>query len=296
MTTFKDLGLSSEIMAGLDDLGFSEPSPIQEKAIPFLLDSGDDLIALAQTGTGKTAAYSLPILNQIDPEEREVQAIILCPTRELCLQISQDIKSFSKHIKEIATVAVYGGERIDIQIRALKRKTGIVVGTPGRVNDLIRRKILKLQSIRWLVLDEADEMLDMGFKEDLNTILEQTPSSRQTLLFSATMSRNVNAIARQYMKKTHEISAGEKNVGAENVSHEYYIAQARDRFAVLKRILDYLPGVYGILFCRTKNETQLVADKLKEAHYDTEALHGDVSQIMRTKIMDRLKIKRFVYW
>ncbi|MCD4694195.1 DEAD/DEAH box helicase, partial [bacterium] len=248
-----------------------------------------DLIALAQTGTGKTAAYSLPILNQIDLEEKDLQSIILCPTRELCLQISQDIKSFSKHSKNIFTVAVYGGERIDFQIRALKSGAQIVVGTPGRVNDLIRRKVLKLQSIKWLVLDEADEMLDMGLKEDLNTLLAQTPESRQTLLFSATMSKSVNSIARQYMKKTHEISVGEKNIGAENVSHEYYIAQARDRFEVLKRILDYLPGVYGILFCRTKNETQIVADKLKEAHYDTEALHGDISQNIRTKIMDRFK-------
>lgn len=292
MTTFKDLGLNPEILESLDDLGFKEPSPVQEKTIPFLLDSHDDLIALAQTGTGKTAAYSLPILNQIDLEEKDLQSIILCPTRELCLQISQDIKSLSKHSKDVSTVAVYGGERIDSQIRALKSGAQIVVGTPGRVNDLIRRRVLKLQSIKWLVLDEADEMLDMGFKEDLNTILAQTPETRQTLLFSATMSRSVNSIARQYMKKTHEISVGEKNIGAENVSHEYYIAQARDRFEVLKRILDYLPGVYGILFCRTKNETQVVADKLKEAHYDTEALHGDISQNIRTKIMDRFKKKQ----
>lgn len=292
MTTFKELGLNSETMKSLDDLGFIQPSPIQEKAIPFLLNSKKDLIALAQTGTGKTAAFSLPILNQIKADGRDLQAIILCPTRELCIQISEDIKKLSKHSKGIATTAVYGGERIDLQIRSLKRGTNIVVGTPGRVCDLIRRRVLNLNSIKWLVLDEADEMLDMGFKEDLDFILEQTPKTRQTLLFSATISRSVHSIAKQYMTDAQEISAGEKNVGAEKVTHEYYIVNARDRFDALQRILDSLPGVYGILFCRTRNETQLVADKLKQAHYDAEAIHGEVSQNMRTKIMDRFKRKQ----
>jgi len=289
MTTFKELGLNPEIMESLDELGFVEPSPIQAEAIPFILKSKKDLTALAQTGTGKTAAFSLPILNQLKANKKELQAIILCPTRELCLQISQDIKKFAKHSKGVLITAVYGGERIDLQINALRRGTNIVVGTPGRVHDLIRRNVLKLQSIQWLVLDEADEMLDMGFKDDLDAILSQTPETRQTLLFSATMSKSVYSIARKYMHDAQEISIGDKNVGADNVTHEYYVVQSRDRFEALRRILDSLPGVYGILFCRTRRETQELADKLKQAHYDTEALHGDISQSMRTKIMDRFK-------
>jgi len=292
MTTFKDLGLNPGIMESLDEMGFETPSTIQEKVIPFLLKSKKDLIASAQTGTGKTAAFSLPILNQIKPGGKELQAIILCPTRELCLQIFQDIQKLSKHTKGVTATAVYGGERIDIQIRSLKNGVNIVVGTPGRVHDLIRRRVLKLQSIEWLVLDEADEMLDMGFKDDLDAILGQTPSTRQTLLFSATMSKNIRSIASNYMKDIHEINAGEKNIGADNVSHEYYVVQARDRFEALKRILDYLPGVYGILFCRTRRETQEIADKLKQSNYDTEALHGDIAQGSRTKIMDRFKRKQ----
>lgn len=291
MTTFKKLGLNPEIMESLDELGFSEPTPIQEKAIPFILKKKTDLIALAQTGTGKTAAFALPILNQIEKDERGLQAMVICPTRELCLQISQDIKKFAKNSKGVAVTAVYGGERIDIQINSLKRGANIVVGTPGRVHDLIRRKVLKLQSIKWLVMDEADEMLDMGFKEDLDAILSETPKTRQTLLFSATISKSVHAIAKQYMTNAEEISVGEKNIGAEKVSHEYYIVQGRDRFEALRRILDSLPGVYGILFCRTRRETQQVADELKQFHYETEALHGDVSQDMRTKIMERFKKK-----
>jgi len=292
MTTFKELGLNSEIMKSLDDLGFNEPSPIQEKVIPFLSKSRKDLIALAQTGTGKTAAFSLPILNQIKSNNKDLQAIILCPTRELCIQISEDIKKFAKYSKGILTTAVYGGARIDLQIRSLKNGTDIVVGTPGRVKDLIKRKVLKLKSIKWLVLDEADEMLDMGFKDDLDAILEETPKERQTLLFSATISKKIQFIAKEYMNEIHEINAGEKNVGADKVVHEYYVVQARDRFETLKRILDYLPGVYGILFCRTKRETQEVADKLKQADYNTEVLNGDVSQNIRTKIMDRFKRKQ----
>ncbi|MFH1188056.1 MAG: DEAD/DEAH box helicase [bacterium] len=292
MTTFKELGLNSEIMRSLDDLGFTDPTPIQEQAIPFVLNSKKDLIALAQTGTGKTAAFGLPILNQINSSGKELQAIILCPTRELCLQITQDIKKFSKHSRGIITTAVYGGESMALQIRSLKNGTNIVVGTPGRVCDLIRRNVLHLNSIKWLVLDEADEMLDMGFKDDLDAILSETPKTRQTLLFSATISKSVHSIAKRYMNSAEEISIGEKNVGTEKVSHEYYVVQARDRFEALRRILDSLPGVYGILFCRTRRETQEVADKLKQANYDTEALHGDISQNMRTKIMDRFKRKQ----
>jgi ATP-dependent RNA helicase DeaD len=292
MKTFKELGLNQDIMASLDELKFVNPSPIQEKAIPFLLNSKNDLIALAQTGTGKTAAFTLPILNQIKSQNNELQVIILCPTRELCIQLFQDIVKFSKHSKKIEVAAVYGGERIDLQIRALRKGVNIVVGTPGRVLDLIKRKVLKLQAIKWLVLDEADEMLDMGFKDDLDAILSETPASRQTLLFSATMSKSVRNIANQYMKDIEEISMGENNIGAEKVTHEYYVVRAGDRFEALKRILDNLPGVYGILFCRTKNETQRVADMLKQANYNAEAMHGDISQAMRTKIMDRFKRKQ----
>lgn len=289
MITFKELNLNPEIMQSLDDLGFVEPSPVQAKSIPFILESKQDLIALAQTGTGKTAAYSLPILNQIKDKEKNLQAIILCPTRELCLQIFQDIKNFTKYRKDISVTAVYGGERIEWQIKSLKQGTNIVVGTPGRVHDLIRRKVLKLQTIKWLVLDEADEMLDMGFKDDLDTILSQTPDNRQTLLFSATMSKSVYSIAQKYMHEAEEISVGTKNAGADKVAHEYYVVQARDRFEALKRILDCLPDIYGIVFCRTRREAQEVADKLKRAHYDAEALHGEISQNLRTKIMTNFK-------
>lgn len=291
MIQFKDLGLKSDIMTSLNELEFIEPSAVQEKCIPFILKSKKDLIALAQTGTGKTGAFGIPILNQINPKG-DLQAIILCPTRELCIQISQDMKKFAKYSREIDITPVYGGERIDIQIKALKRGTHIVVGTPGRVHDLIRRNVLNLQTIEWLVLDEADEMLDMGFKDDLDAILEQTPKTRQTLLFSATISRSVYAIAKNYMSKAEEISIGENNIGAENVSHEYYVVNIRDRFEALKRILDNLPGVYGILFCRTRIETQDVAEKLKRAGYDAEALHGDISQNIRSKIMDGFKKKK----
>lgn len=291
MTTFKELGLSPNIMKSLDDMGFKEPSEVQAEAIPFILKSKKDLIALAQTGTGKTAAFSLPILNQIKDDGKSLQAIIICPTRELCIQTTQSVKDFAKYIKGVNVTSVYGGEPMTLQIKALKRGVNIVVGTPGRVSDLLRRGILKLESIKWLVLDEADEMLDMGFKEDLDAILEETPESRQTLLFSATMSRNVHGIAKKYMNDAEEISIGAKNKGADKVSHEYYVIQSRSRFESLKRILDYLPGVYGILFCRTRRETQEVSDKLKQSGYETDALHGDISQAMRTKIMDRFKRK-----
>lgn len=292
MTTFKEMGLNHDILESLKKLEFINPSPIQEQSIPFILNSKQDLIALAQTGTGKTAAFSLPILNQIKSTKKDLQAIILCPTRELCLQITEDIRKFAERSKGLSVTAVYGGAKIEVQMNALRKGTNIVVGTPGRVHDLIRRKVLKLQKIQWLVLDEADEMLDMGFKDDLDAILSETPENRQTLLFSATMSKSVASIAKQYMKDAHEISMGEKNTGAKNVSHEYYMVNARDRFEALQRILDGIPGVYGILFCRTRRETQVVADNLKAAHYDTEALHGDISQGMRTKIMGQFKKKQ----
>jgi ATP-dependent RNA helicase DeaD len=291
MTTFQDLGLRPELLASLDELGFTEPTPIQAAAIPFVLSSSRDLIALAQTGTGKTAAFGLPVLHHVDAARREPQALILCPTRELCLQITRDLRSYASKARGLEITAVYGGESISLQMRALKRGAHVVVGTPGRVHDLVRRGTLRLAGIERLVLDEADEMLDMGFKEDLDAILATTPATRQTLLLSATISPAVRAIAREYMRDAEEIRIGAQNAGADSVSHEYYVVKARDRFEALRRILDNLPGVYGILFCRTRLETQEIADKLKRAHYDTEALHGDVSQAMRTKIMDGFKRK-----
>lgn len=292
MNTFKSLGLNADIQKSLDAMEFETPTPIQAKVIPFLLKSRQDLIALAQTGTGKTAAFGLPIINQLALGIREPQAIIMCPTRELCLQISRDLKKFTEHSREISVIAVYGGERMDIQIRALRSGAKIVVGTPGRVHDMIRRKVLKLGTIKWLVLDEADEMLDMGFKEDLDAILAEAASDRQVLLFSATMSKSVYSIAKKYMKNAEEIKVGQQNTGADKVEHQYYIVHAKDRYEALRRIVDSLPDVYGILFCRTKIETQQVADKLKEDHYSTEALHGDISQNMRTLIMDRFRKKQ----
>lgn len=292
MTTFKSLGLNKFVQQSLDALGFEKPTPIQAKAIPFLLESTQDLIALAQTGTGKTAAFGLPIISQLEPGSRELQAIILCPTRELCLQITRDLQKYSEHSREVSVVPVYGGENMYIQIKALRSGANIVVGTPGRVCDLIRRKALKLGAIKWLVLDEADEMLDMGFKEDLDAVLAETNTDRQVLLFSATMSKSVYAIAKQYMRKPHEISVGQQNTGADKVTHQYYIVHAKDRYEALRRILDTLPDVYGILFCRTKIETQEIADRLKQDRYSTEALHGDVSQNIRTLIMDRFRKKQ----
>lgn len=292
MATFKDIGLNPEIIESLEELGFETPTPIQEKSIPIILSSQRDLIALAQTGTGKTAAFSLPIIQQINREFQGLQVIVLCPIRELCLQITSDIKTFTKHSTGINVVPVYGGERIGNQINLLRGNAQIVVGTPGRVHDLIRRKVLKLGSIKWVVLDEADEMLDMGFKDDLDSILKETPKTKQTLLFSATMPDSVRKIAQKYMNNPEEISSGQKNVGADNVTHEFYSVHAKDRYEALRRILDSLPDVYGILFCRTKIETQEVASRLIRDHYMAEAIHGDVEQSFRTDIMNRFRKKQ----
>jgi|AntRauTorckE6833_2_1112554.scaffolds.fasta_scaffold00189_2 ATP-dependent RNA helicase DeaD len=298
MKTFRELKLNKDIITSLDEMGFSEATPIQEKVIPYLLENNKDIIALAQTGTGKTAAFGLPIIDKIknvneNPEQKKkIKAIILCPTRELCLQVADDIKNYSKHSSKTSVLAVYGGEKIEFQIRNLKTGVDIVVGTPGRVHDLIRRKFLDLSAIRFLVLDEADEMLDMGFKEDLDAILEKTPQERQTLLFSATISKSVLNISKKYLKNATEIKVEGTSAGAENVSHEYYVSAPRDRFEALQRILDSLYGVYGILFCRTKRETQEVCEKLRQKNYNAEAIHGDIAQNMRTKIMKRFKDKQ----
>jgi ATP-dependent RNA helicase DeaD len=289
MSTFRETGLKPEIISAIELMGFEKPTPIQEKTIPALLASDNDVLALAQTGTGKTAAFGLPVLNQIDLQENNVQALVLCPTRELCMQISKDIESFSANLKGLKTVAIYGGANITPQIKDLKAGAHIVVGTPGRTLDLIKRKALKIGKIDWLVLDEADEMLNMGFQEDLDAILSTSPDKKQVLLFSATMPKEIQQIAGKYMKHTVEISVGERNSGAENVRHEYYMVHARDRYAALKRIADIYPSIYGIIFCRTRQETKDVADKLISDGYNADALHGDLSQAQRDHVMNRFR-------
>lgn len=291
MSTFKSLGLSQAIVDSLTELGYEQPTEIQKISIPQILGSKNDLKAFAQTGTGKTAAFSLPILEQIDRDDKQTQAIILSPTRELAIQIANNINDFSKNQGNLKTIAVYGGASIEEQIRPLKRGVHIVVGTPGRTLDLIKRKVLNLKNIKWLVLDEADEMLNMGFKEELDKILESTPKSKQTLLFSATFPKEVEAIAKNYMHDPTEISAGQKNVGADSVSHEFYQVTERNRYAALKRIADVNPDIYSIVFCRTRRETKEVAEKLIEDGYNADALHGDLSQAQRDMVMQKFRNK-----
>ncbi len=291
MPSFKDLGLSQDIIKALIKLGYEKPTPIQEKAIPQIFNSKKDLKAFAQTGTGKTAAFSLPILDQLDSKTKDPQAIILSPTRELAIQIAKNINEFAENMDQVNILAVYGGSNIEDQIKRLRKGVQIVVGTPGRTVDLIKRKRLNLQNIKWLVLDEADEMLNMGFKEEIDKILEVTPSSKQTLLFSATFPREVDAIAKHYMNQPVEISAGKKNIGAENVSHEYYMVSDRNRYASLKRIADINPDVYGIVFCRTRRETKDVANNLITDGYNADALHGDLSQAQRDIVMQKFRSK-----
>ncbi|HQO10644.1 MAG TPA: DEAD/DEAH box helicase [Clostridiales bacterium] len=289
MKEFREAGLNEEILEAISEMGFVKPTPIQEKTIHHLLNTRKDLIGLAQTGTGKTAAFGLPIIQQTDAKSKTVQALILCPTRELCMQITKDFNSFSKYLPKIKTVAIYGGSSIENQIRALDRGVHIVVGTPGRVLDLIYKNKLKINDISWLVLDEADEMLNMGFKDDLDEILSSVTSDRQTLLFSATMPKEIARIAENYMKDPDEISAGQKNKAAENVEHHFYLVQAKDRYSALKRIADVNPDIYGIVFCRTREETQEVADKLIGDGYNADALHGNLSQYQRDQVMNRFR-------
>ena len=291
MNIFNETGLNNELLRAVTRLGFEKPTPIQEKIIPAILNSSRDIIGLAQTGTGKTAGFGLPLIQNISIDDRSVQSLILCPTRELCMQITEDINSFASFTRGLSVLAVYGGANIAPQIQSLKKGAHIVVGTPGRTLDLIRRNILKINNISWLILDEADEMLNMGFKEDLNAILESTPADKQTLLFSATMPADVRRIAENYMKKPLEITAGKKNTGAENVEHHYYVVKAADRYAALKRIADINPRIYGIVFCRTRNETKDVADKLIQDGYNADALHGELSQAQRDHVMQRFRNK-----
>ena len=286
---FKEFNLNKDILKALEDIGFEKATAIQEETLSNLLENKTDLVGLAQTGTGKTAAFGLPMLHNID-NQNEVQGLVLCPTRELCLQITKDIQSFSKYLK-VNTTAVYGGADIKNQIKDIKRGVSIIVATPGRLIDLIKRKVVKLQDIKIVVLDEADEMLNMGFKEDIDFILEETNEHKNTWLFSATMPKEVARIASNYMQKPFEISIGHKNQSNENIEHHFYAIRERDRYEATKRIIDYNPSIYGLIFCRTRIDTAEVAEKLSREGYKAEPLHGDLSQAQRTRVMTRFRNK-----
>jgi ATP-dependent RNA helicase DeaD len=289
--TFNELGLSPELLEGISRLGFEAPTPVQAQVIPRLLENKGDVVALAQTGTGKTAAFGLPILTMLTTDERSPQALVLCPTRELCVQITRDMQAFASCTKGISILAVYGGSPIEAQLRALKRGVHVIVGTPGRMLDIMRRKRVDLSGIERVILDEADEMLNMGFQEDLETILAGVPDSAHTLLFSATMPRQVAAIAQNYMDHPEEITVGQRNAGAENVSHECYVVHQRDRYLALKRICDYYPDMYAIVFCRTRQDTQGIADWLIRDGYSADAIHGDLSQAQRDRVMQKFRTR-----
>lgn len=291
MNLFSESGLSPEIIKAVSELGYESPTEIQKQTIPFILSDIRDLIALAQTGTGKTAAFSLPILDMIDDTSRKIQLLVLAPTRELALQIAKDVKNYTKYLPNVKTVAVYGGSSITDQIRNLRDKPQIIVGTPGRVIDLINRKALDFSDIHWLVLDEADEMLSMGFKDDLETILKETPETKQTLLFSATMNKEVERISKNYLTNPHRISVGAINAVKKNITHEYYVVNYRQKKEALKRLIDANPNQYSIIFCRTRMETQDVADFLMQNGYAADALHGDLSQAQRDTVMKKFRLK-----
>ena len=291
MATFEELGFKDEILKAVSDMGFVEAMPIQEKVTPFLLSDDDrDLVALAQTGTGKTAGFGLPVLQLTDDSRNQIQTLILAPTRELCVQISNDLKNFAKYTK-VKVVPVYGGESIIRQFKDLDVQPQILVATPGRLIDLIERKKVHLENVRFLVLDEADEMLNMGFKEDIERIFSEIPEDHRTLLFSATMPREIANIAKNYMKNHVEIAIGKKNSGSENVSHIYYMVAAKNRYACLKRVVDLNPDIYGIVFCRTRQETKDIAESLMKDGYNADALHGDLSQAQRDAVMQKFRIK-----
>jgi len=289
---FTTTSLQTGIQKAIKEMGFEKPTLIQERTIPHLISSDQDIIATAQTGTGKTAAFGLPSIQLTQIENKKTQTLILCPTRELCIQITRDLNSYSKYIKAINIVAVYGGVNIESQIRAIKKGAHIVVGTPGRTKDLIKRKKMILVDVKRVIIDEADEMLSMGFKEDLEAILDKTPDKKQTLLFSATMSKRIISITKKYMGNSVKISASRMNMGAENVKHVYYMVHASDRYEVLKRIADSNPNIYGISFCRTRRETKEVANKLMHDGYNADTIHGDLSQTQRDEVMEKFRKKR----
>jgi ATP-dependent RNA helicase DeaD len=289
--TFEDLGLSTEVLKAVTALGFEKPSEIQEKSIPDLLTTERDYVGLAQTGTGKTAAFGLPMIDQIDPSFKAIQGLVLCPTRELCIQIAREMTSYAKFSDGVKIVAVYGGASIQDQIRAIKGGANIIIGTPGRTIDLIGRKALKFDSVSKVVLDEADEMLNMGFKEDINEILESTPKFKRVWLFSATMPREVERIASNYMEDPIKVTVGAKNSSAANIEHKFCLVQGRDKYSALKRFADHYPGMFGIVFCRTRRDTQEVAEKLMKDGYSADALHGDLSQGQRDNVMQKFRNK-----
>ena len=291
MKTFEELGLAPTIVRAIAEMGYEYPMPVQEEVIPYLLGNNNEVIALAQTGTGKTAAFGLPILQEIRINEVRPQAVILCPTRELCLQIADDLNDYSKYIDGLKVLPVYGGSSIESQIKTLRRGVHVVVATPGRLIDLINRKTVDLQYVRNVVLDEADEMLNMGFSESIDQILAVVPDNRNMLLFSATMPNGISRIAKNYMRSPKEIVIGRKNEGAQNVRHIFYMVNARDKYLVLKRIADYHPNIYGIIFCRTRKETQDIADHLIKDGYNADSLHGDLSQVQRDSVMQKFRIR-----
>ncbi|MEI6455688.1 MAG: DEAD/DEAH box helicase [bacterium] len=291
MITFEELGIREDIALALTELGFESPMPVQEKVIPLLLGKKTDIVALAQTGTGKTAAYGVPLIQQADTGSATPEALVLCPTRELCLQITNDLNDFGKYTDDLKVLPVYGGSSMEIQIKSLKKGVQIVVATPGRLLDLMRRRAIRLGRVKTVVLDEADEMLNMGFLDSINDILAEVPEERSTLLFSATMPNEVAVIARKYMHNPVEITIGSKNAGAENIRHIYYTVHAKDKYVALKRIVDYYPSIYGIVFCRTRIDTQEIADKLIHDGYNAEALHGDLSQAQRDSVMQKFRIR-----
>lgn len=291
MTNFKEFGLKPEILKGIEEMGFINPTPIQAKVIPEVLQNRRDIVGLAQTGTGKTAAFGLPLLEWTDPKIKTPTSLVLAPTRELCMQIAKDIENYAKYLRNVKSLAVYGGTSISNQIRELKQGVNILIATPGRLLDLIDRKAVNLSAVEILVLDEADEMLNMGFIDAINLILASCPADRTTMLFSATMPREIQKIARKYMNDPVEIAVGEKNVSSEQVEHHYYYIREKDRYLALKRIVDFYPGVYGIIFCKTKIDTQKVADKLIEDGYNAEPLHGDLSQQQRDRVMEKFRNK-----
>lgn len=292
MTTFHDLGLNEALLQAVKDMGFEHPSEVQEKTIPILLEKETDIVSLAQTGTGKTAAFGFPMLQKIDLKSRTTQGLILSPTRELCLQITQELKNYSKHMKGINVVAIYGGASITDQAKAVKKGAQILVATPGRMQDMIRRKLVNVSKIEYCVLDEADEMLNMGFFEDITEILSHTPDDKSTWLFSATMPKEVSVIAKKFMYNPEEITVGSKNAGTKNVSHEYYKVSGRDRYPALRRLADAHPDIFSVIFCRTKRDTQNVAEKLIEDGYSAGALHGDLSQNQRDMVMKSFRNKQ----
>ena len=289
MKTFEELGVSPEIRKAIEEMGYESPMPVQEEVIPYLLGNGNDVVALAQTGTGKTAAFGLPLIQKIDVSRRVPQALILCPTRELCLQIAGDLTDYSKYITDLKILPVYGGSSIESQIKSLKAGVHIIVATPGRLIDLMERKVARLDTVADVVMDEADEMLNMGFTDSINAILEKVPEERNTLMFSATMSPEIARIAKTYLHDAKEITIGTKNEGSKNVHHIAYTVHAKDKYLALKRVVDFYPQIYGIIFCRTRKETQEIADKLIQDGYNADSLHGELSQAQRDLVMQKFR-------